>query len=101
MQTFDDTLMKTVDDILRNIFDEGTRKIIFQYLNESQHKEMSDRIQFFADSLPKIIGSGSVIIEDLILETLYEKFRLSPESRRTCGFKDSVMELRNRLEKQR
>ena len=57
---------------------------------------MDDTIRALADSLPKILGTGSVIIEDLILETLYSKLGCQLQWKKDCRFPDYIAELKSR-----
>ena len=98
MSTIDDVVIQTIYEIVRNIFEDDTAKTIFQYSRETGPESTNERVKAFADSLPKILGAGSVIIEDLVLETLYSKFGLELEWRKNYRFTDYVVELKNRTE---
>ena len=100
----DDLLLETIGDVLNQVFGENAAKTILRHMKKSSSlkwDEIPGRIEVFAESLQKILGQGAVIIEDLILETLCQKFGLELESNRNSGFKDSIMGLRNRLERER
>jgi hypothetical protein len=96
MQSFDDVLIGTIDEVVKNVFEEKIAEVIFQYLGEGCHKNIDDRVKFFADSLPNILGKGSVIIEDLILENLYSKLSLELKRKKSYKFADYIMELKKR-----
>jgi len=96
MPELEAVFLDTVDEVIKNVFDDETAKIILGYLKKNSSRNMDDRVRMFAESLPKLLGVGSVIIEDLILETLYSKMGLESEPRKGCGFWESVAELRNR-----
>lgn len=98
MRSFDDTLMETINEVIRNVFEEDTAEIIFHYLEGSDPKKMEERVQIFTDALPKILGVGSIIIEDLILETLYLKYGLELERKKNHGFTDYIKELKEQLQ---
>ncbi len=99
MQDLDEVLIGTIDEVVRNVFEDETAEIIFRYLKEPENKS-EDRVRYFADSLPKIIGTGSIIIEDLILEALYSKLGLELVRRKGFEFLDYIAELRKHNEEE-
>jgi hypothetical protein len=50
--------------------------------------------------LPKVLGSGSIIIEDLILETLYSKYNLDIVWKKDYRFADYLTNLRKQTTKE-
>lgn len=95
MLIFKDTVRQTIEEIIRNVFeDDETAETIFQYLNKISTNAPDNDAQIFTDALPKIFGSGSIIIEDLILETLYSKYELDIVWKKDYTFADYVMELK-------
>lgn len=99
MRGFDDVLTKTINEVIRNVFEDETAKIIFEYLNESNSKNLDEKVRVFTNALPKILGVGSVIIEDLILETLYSKYGSELKWRKGYRFADYIIELRDQTRK--
>lgn len=99
MPTFDDMVMQTIDEVVRNVFDDEIAETIFQRSTRSGSGGVDNTVRAFADSLPKILGTGSVIIEDLILETLYSRLGLELERKKEYGFTEYVVELKKRTEK--
>jgi hypothetical protein len=99
MPTFDDVVMQTIDEVVRNVFEDKTAETIFRYSGEAGSENVDDRVRAFAGSLPKILGTGSVIIEDLILETLYSRLGLELQWKKDYGFTDYVIELKNWTER--
>ena len=78
MPSFDDTVVETIEEIIRNVFEDNeTAELILHCLNSNTDKPLDERLQIFTAALPKILGLGYVIIEDLILETLYSKYGLT------------------------
>jgi hypothetical protein len=95
MLIFKDTVRQTIEEIIRNVFeDDETAETIFQYLNKIGTNTPDSDARIITDALPKIFGSGSVIIEDLILETLYAKYNLDLVWKKDYTFADYVLELK-------
>ena len=97
MSQFNDILTGTIDEVVRNIFKDKTAKVILQYLEEGIPGKIDDEVQSFANSLPEILGSGSVIIEDLILETLHSKLGLKSKLRKEYSFTEQVGKLKKQF----
>jgi len=94
----DDLLLETIGDVLRQVFGENSAKIILRNMKKSyslKWEEIPKRAQVFSDALRNLLGSGGVIIEDLILETLYSKLELKFEWKKGYRFSDYIKELRN------
>jgi len=98
---FDDVFMETIKEVIDNIFDGETSEIIFGYLKESGSRHPDETAQVFANVLPKILGVGHVIIEDLIIETLYSKYGRKLQWKKGYGFKDYILELMNQTEERK
>ena len=86
-------LVETIDEVVGNVFGEKTAKIILQYLKEKGSETVLQRVESFSDALPRILGRGSAVVEDLILDTLCLKCGLKLERKEGCGFIDYVKEL--------
>jgi hypothetical protein len=95
MLSFEDTVKQTIKETIRNVFeDDEVVDLLFQYFHKASSKAIDEKIQILTDSLPKILGSGSIIIEDLILETLYSKYNLDFVWKKNYRFADYFIELR-------
>jgi hypothetical protein len=95
MLSFEDTVNQTIKQIIRNVFeDEKVVESIFQYFQKASSNVMDENAQILTDVLPKILGSGAVIVEDLILETLYSKYNLDIVWKKDYRFADYLNELR-------
>ena len=69
-----DVVLKTIQNILLNVFGERSFKRILRIMREKymlEWQEIPEKSQTFSSALEDILGRGSVIIEDLILENLY------------------------------
>jgi hypothetical protein len=95
MLSFEDTVKQTIKDIIRNVFeDDEVVESIFQYFNKTRSNAMEEHAHILTDALPTILGSGSIIIEDLILETLYSKYNLDIVWKKDYRFADYLTDLR-------
>jgi hypothetical protein len=94
---FDDMLLEIIEEVLKNIFDVNTAETILHYVNKNTGEKMDARIQFFADSLPKILGHGATIVEDLILETLYNRLHTDLKWRKDYRFIDYIQVLQKEI----
>ena len=69
MQSFEQVLSKTTFEVFNNIFG---AELSLSILQNVQEFSVNGIVDFFTKRLPQIIEpSGSMIIEDLVLETLY------------------------------
>ena len=96
MRRFNDILIETIDEVARNALGDEKAEIILKYFKDASSKNLDDILKIFAYALPKILGVGSVIIEDLILETLYSKFELEFKRKKGCTFAEHIMMLGKR-----
>ena len=101
MPTFDDVVIQTIDEVVRNVFEDETAETIFRYSREKGSEKVVDTIRALADSLPKILGTGSVIVEDLILETLYSKLGCQLQWKKDYRFPDYIAELKSRTRRRK
>lgn len=101
MPSFNDTIMETIEEVMRDVLDDDKAEIIIQYLDKSSSKMLDERIEIFADALPKILDVGHIIIEDLILETLYSKYGLDLVRNSDHKFTDYIMELRKQTKREK
>lgn len=101
MLNFEDTVKQTIKEIIRNVFeDDEVVESLFQYFHKTSSNMMNENTQIMTDALPKVLGAGSIIIEDLILETLYSKYNLDIVWRKDYDFADYVIELRKQTTKE-
>ena len=98
MQRFDDALRDTIEKVIKNVFETETADIILKYIKERKSKNLEVKdIELFSEALPKILGKGYVIIEDLILEDLYSIYGLERGWKKDYDFIDYVNELRRSI----
>ena len=95
---FDEKLIVTVDEVLKETFGEAGL-LIYTYLESQSVKreEIPEKLEAFANCLKNFSAGGSVV-EAMILRNLYSRFGL--EFKQTSdhdSFADHVAELRNSL----
>ena len=93
-------LLETIDDVLKQVFGERSAKTILRNMKKTyslKREEIPKRGQVFSDALQKTLGSGAVIIEDLIVETFYSKLELEFKWKKGYGFSDYIKELRSKF----
>ena len=66
-------------------------------MNKNDSKTLDEKLRILEGVLPKILEEGYVIIEDLILETLYSKYGLNSVFEKD-KFTDYIIELRKQKE---
>jgi len=97
---FDSLLFGTIEDILREVFEEPSVNLIFQYIEEGcplKRVEIPRRVAAFSLALREIFGQSSVPLERSILRSLHSKLGLKFEEEEH-DFTDVVEELRRRFE---
>ena len=99
MRSFDDLLLETIDNVLKQVFGEESAKIILQHVKKTdclKWEEIPKHAEIFADALRKILGAGSVPVENLILKSLYSKLELKFDEKEGYGFSDYIKRLRSK-----
>jgi hypothetical protein len=94
---FDDILFEIIEEVLKNIFEDHAAETILHYVNKNAEEKMDARIQFFANSLHQILGHGATIVEDLILETLYNRLHAELKWRKDYRFIDYIRVLQKEI----
>jgi len=92
MRRLENLILDTINEVIRNIFDDEVAGMLLKYVSENSSGDIDERLRRFEESLPKILGSGAVIIEDLILETLYSKLGIQLDHKRK-SFTDCITRL--------
>ena len=92
-----DLILNIIENILLDIFGKKSLNSILLIMKKNyslEWKDIPNRIEVFAKALHKIIGKGSVIIENLIIENLYLKLDLTFKWKKDYKFTDYINELR-------
>lgn len=93
----DYVLLMVINNILEDIFGKKARALILQAMEKKysfKWRELPDKVQVFSDALHEMLGKGSVIIEDLIRETVYAKLNVDFKWKEGYRFSDYINELR-------
>lgn len=93
MPKLEKLILEIVNEVIGNVFDDEIADMLLSYLDEHDNLSIDERLRLFDEILPKILGSGAVIIEDLILETLYSKMGIRLKGREK-DFVESINDLR-------
>jgi len=93
-------ILKTIEEVLINIFGKKTfNKILFIMKSNYalEWKEIPKRSKDFSVALHQILGTGSIIVEDLIIESLYNNLGMELPQRKDASFSDYIDHLTKSL----
>lgn len=93
---FDEKLIMTVDEVLKETFGEAGR-LIYTYLKSQSvnREEIPEKVKAFADCL-KDFSAGASVVKTMILRDLYSSFGLEfKQINERRSFADQVAKLRN------
>lgn len=99
---FNRLLVMTIDNSLREVFNENATSAIYTYLEKNyalSQEEIPQKLDLFTDGLHKFLSTGAFAVEHFILENLCSRlkctsdFDLDGES----DFKNSIAQLKNSL----
>lgn len=97
-RNFNDVLQVTIKETLLGIFGEKSMKTIFKTM-EKVHSvrldDVSSKIHTFDVALKDILGTGHQIVEDMILENLFDKTGQVFEYRENFSFSDYVNSIKD------
>jgi len=94
-----DLLLSAVDETINQIFKEEGAKIIFDFIESKCHlklEEIVEKPEVFSVGLERMLKSGAIVIEKMILKNLYSKLGLKFEEKEGYEFSDYIKELRKR-----
>ena len=98
--TFNKLLLRTLDEILTDVFSEKSVDDIFGTMESVYHlkkEDIPENTRLLSNVLENIIGTGHYIIEDMLVENLYVKNGLNYENKKGYSFTDYVDDLKNRV----
>ena len=101
LETLDDLLLKVVDETMKQVFRGVGAKVIYSHLENNSHlkrEEIAEKTELFSTGMQKLLGSGTPVIEKLILKGLYRRLELKFEEKEGYEFSDYIEELRKRFE---
>ena len=99
---FERILLKTINDVLLEIFGENATSIIYGYIEKNYsltQQNITHNLQTFIKGLNEFLGSGAHMVQIIILKELYSNFGFELEQvddRRS--FADYINELKYKLE---
>jgi hypothetical protein len=92
-------ILKTIEEVLINVFGRKTFNkmlLIMKKKYELEWREIPRRSEEFSLALHHLLGNGSMIIEDLIVESLYEALGLEIVQKRDLPFYECISQLTSR-----
>lgn len=97
-RNFNDVLQVTIKETLLGIFGEKSTKTIFKTM-EKVHSirldDISSKSHIFDVALKDILGTGHQIVEDMILENLFDRTGKVFEYRENFSFSDYVNSIKH------
>ncbi|MGD8506606.1 MAG: hypothetical protein PVF15_08090 [Candidatus Bathyarchaeota archaeon] len=97
MVSLDDLLLDMVDETVKQVFREPGAKAIYNYIENECHlkrEEIAKKPEVFSADLKRLLGSGSQMIEKMILKNLYRRLELKFTVKEGYEFSDYIKELR-------
>ena len=96
---FESRLAKMVDDVLKQIFGQSAALIIYTHLEKNRSltpEKIPEEIENFTKGLKDFLGSGALVIEEMILKQLYSSYELEFRGiKEGCSFIDYITKLKN------
>ena len=95
----DGLILKTIEEVLINIFGKKTFNKMLLIIKRNyalEWNEIPRKSKEFSFALRQILGTGSMIIEDLITENLYNSFGLEIVRRKDFSFSDYISRVASR-----
>ncbi len=99
-EEMDEMLFVATDETINQIFGEVGAEFIRDFLESKCHlkmQEIVDRPEVFSAGLKRILESGAIVIEKLILKNLYSRLSLKFECKEGYEFSDYIRELKGKV----
>jgi len=96
---YDGLILKTVEEVLINVFGKKTFNKMLLIIERDyalKWKEIPKRSKEFSLALRQILGTGSMIIEDLIVENLYNSVGLEIVRKKNLSFSEYISRFASR-----
>jgi hypothetical protein len=96
----DDLLLDVIDETLKHVFRETSAKVIYDYLKDQCHlkrEEIAEKPVVFSAGLERLLKSGAVSVEKIILINLNSKLQLKYEAKEGCKFSDYIHGLKEKF----
>jgi hypothetical protein len=97
---FEELFIEAVDEALKTLGENG-RQTVFFLLEKSyslKRQEIPRKPETFAAELEKIFGAGALVLQKLVLESLYPKLGLKYEDKRDYTFADYLNKVKHAKE---
>jgi len=97
-EEFKKILLQTIDENLKQIFQDTATHIIYQFLENNyslKREEIPEKLGTFMEGLQKFFRSGAHMIEQSILKELHVNLGLKYKSREGYRFADYIDDLEN------
>jgi hypothetical protein len=98
-ERLDVLLLDVVDETLKHVFKEPGATVIYDYLRDQCHlkrEEIAEKPEIFSAGLNRLLKSGAVLIEKMILINLSSRLQLKYEEKEGYEFSDYLRELKDR-----
>jgi len=95
----DDLILKVIKEVLIDVFGEKAFRVMINFFEKSYRakwEEIPKRTYLFEDFLHKVLGEGSTILEELILQNIYSTLRMSFKRKKGYTFSRYIEDLRMR-----
>jgi len=89
-EEFEKLFMEAVDESLKSL-GESCRQMVFFHLENTysvKRKDIPKKPKAFAEGLEKIFGEGALVLEKIVVKTLYSKLGLEYEDKKAFVFMD-------------
>jgi len=100
---FESRLAKMVDEVLKQIFGQSAALIIYNHLENNRSltpEKIPEEIETFTMGLKDLLGSGALVIEEMILKQLYSSYELEFRGiKEGCSFIDYITKLKHMSDK--
>ena len=96
----DKSLIRSVDEVLKEIFGEAGAKIIYAYLWDNyslRQEEIPEKLKDFEKGLKKLLSSGAWVTERMVLKNLYTGFGLEYRNETDHSFLERIAKLKEQL----
>ena len=97
---FEDSLIKTIDVQLKQVFGDTATLVIYNYLLNALALKQEDipyKLEVFTEGLDRFLSSGARVVEKIILEDLYADFGAKFQFKEGHKFKDYINDLKKTL----
>ncbi len=99
---FEKSVLRAIDLQLKEVFGETATMIIYNYLQTAlslQQEDIPAKLEIFTDGLNKFLSSGALVVERIILESLYYEHGRAFEVKEGYRLPDYVSELKEEIQK--